>query len=184
MMETFNKLVPFLSELGSARRSPTVGPSDIVSPNPVDRVPDKAPQGPDVAPQSPDVAPGPSSASLEPRASCSGLHLHRDDKFATPRGQLDKGDQLRGIRHSSPSHQDRLREQLEDVHRQLSHTREIVDFYRAHDRVPPDQSQDDLENLQAQYAQLSIALEESLYFTSSHRRGPSPASSSHSRLST
>ena len=69
MMETFNKFVPFLSELGSARRSPTAGSSDIVSPNPVDRVPDTAPQGPDVAPQSPDVAPGSSSASLEPRAS-------------------------------------------------------------------------------------------------------------------
>ena len=176
MMETFNKFVPFLSQLGSARRSPTAGPSDIVSPNPVDRVPG-------TAPQSPDVAPGPSSASLEPRASGSGLHLHRDDKFATPRGQSDKGDQHSGIRHASqppsPSHQDRLREKLEDVHRQLSHTREIVDFYRAHGRVPPDQSQDDLENLQAQYAQISIALEESLYVASSHRRGPSPASSSH-----
>ena len=133
MMETFNKFVPFLSQLGSARRSPTAGPSDIVSPNPVDRVPGTAPQGPDAAPQSPDVAPGPSSASLEPRASGSGLH-HCDDKFATPRGQSDKGDQHSGIRHASqppsPSRQDRLREQLEDVHRQLSHTREILDFYR------------------------------------------------------
>ena len=167
MMETFNKFVPF-SQLGSARRSPTAGPSDIVSPNPVDRVPG-------TAPQSPDVAPGPSSASLEPRASGSGLH-HHYDKFATTRGQSDKGDQHSGIRHasqpSSPSHQNRLREQLEDVHRQLSHTREIVDFYRAHGRVPPDQSQDDLENLQAQYAQISIALEESLYVASSHRHGP------------
>ena len=182
MMETFNKFVPFLSQLGSDRRSPTAGPSDIVSPNPVARVPGTAPQGPDAAPQSPDVAPGPSSASLEPRASCSGLH-HRDDKVANPRGQSDKGDQPSGSRHASqppsPSHQDRLREQLEDVHRQLSHTREIVDFYRAHGRVPPDQSQDDLENLQAQYAQISIALEESLYVASSHRRGPSPAFSSH-----
>ena len=172
-METFNQFVPFLSELGSARRSPAVGSSDIVSPNPIDRVSD-------VAPQSPDVAPGP---SFEPLASGSGLHLHRDDKFAPPRGDLDKGDQPSGIRHASqppsPSHQDRLREQLEDVHRQLSHTREIVDFYRAHGRVPPDQSQDDLENLQSKYAQISIALEESLYVASSHRRGPSPAFSSH-----
>ena len=45
MMETFNKFVPFLSQLGSARRSPTAGPSDIVSPNPVDRVPGTALQG-------------------------------------------------------------------------------------------------------------------------------------------
>ena len=40
MMNTFDKLVPLLSNLGSARRSPTAGPSDIVSPNPIDRVPD------------------------------------------------------------------------------------------------------------------------------------------------
>ena len=93
MMETFNQFVPFLSELGSARRCPTVGSSDIVSPNPIDRVSDVAPQGPVVAPQSPDVAPGPSSASLEPRASGSGLHLHPDDKFAPPHGDLDKGEQ-------------------------------------------------------------------------------------------
>ena len=77
MMETFNQFVPFLSELGSARMSPTVGSSDIVSPNPIARVSE-------AAPQSPDVAPGPSSASLEPRASGSGLHRHRDDKFAPP----------------------------------------------------------------------------------------------------
>ena len=150
MMENFNKFMPFLSQLGSDRRSPTAGPSDIVSPNPIARVPGTAPQGPDAAPQSPDVAPGPSSASLEPRASCSGLH-HRDDKSSNPRGRTNKGDQPSGSRHASqppsPSHQERLRDQLEDVHRQLSHTREIVDFYRAHGRVPPDQSQDDLENL-------------------------------------
>ena len=44
LMETFNKFVPLLSELGSARRSPTAGPSDNVGPNPVDRVPDTAPR--------------------------------------------------------------------------------------------------------------------------------------------
>ena len=84
MMETFNQFVPFLRELGSARRYPTAGSSDIVSHNPIARVSDKAPEGPDLPLQSPDVAPGPSSASLEPRASGSGLHLHRDDKFAPP----------------------------------------------------------------------------------------------------
>ena len=182
MMEIFNKIMPFINQLGSDRRSPTAGPSDIVSPNPIARVPGTAPQVPDAAPQSPDVAPGPSSASLEPRASCSGLH-HRDDKVSNPRGRKDKGDQPSGSRHAlqppSPSHQERLRDQLEDVHRQLSHTREIVDFYRVHGRVPPDQSQDDLENLQAQYAQISIALEESVYVVSSRRRGPSPASPFH-----
>ena len=45
--------------------------------------------------------------------------------------------------------------------------------------LPPDLSQDDLEILQSKYAQLSLALEESLYASSSHRRGPSPAFASH-----
>ena len=53
MMETFNQFAPFLRELGSARRSPTAGSSDIVSPNPIDRVSDKAPEGPDLAPPEP-----------------------------------------------------------------------------------------------------------------------------------
>ena len=176
MMNTFDKLVPLLSNLGSARRSPTAGPSDIVSPNPIDRVPDTAPQGPDVAPQSQEVAPGPSSASLEPHASCSGLQKQRKDKFASPRGQPNEGDQSRGSRHASPLHQDRLRRQLDDVHRQLDHTKEIIDLYRAQGRVPLDQARYDLEIFQAQYAQLSIALEESLASTSFHRHGPSPTS--------
>ena len=69
MMNTFDKLVPLLTNLGSDRRSLTAGPSEIVSPNPLARVPDSAPQDPVVAPQSPDVAPRPSSASSEPCAS-------------------------------------------------------------------------------------------------------------------
>ena len=176
MMNTFDKLVPLLSNLGSARRSPAAGPSDIVSPNPIDRVPYTTPQGPDVAPQSQEVAPGPSSASSERRASCSGLQKQRKDKFASPRGQPNEGDQSRGSRHASPSHQDRLRCQLDDVHRQLDYTKEIIDLYRAQGRVPPDQARYDLEISQAQYAQLSIALEESLASTSFHRHGPSPTS--------
>ena len=77
-----------------------------------------------MAPQSPDVAPGPSSASFEPRASGSSRHFDlRDDKFASPRGDLDKGDHVPvGVRHASPppspSHQERLREELESVHTQ------------------------------------------------------------------
>ena len=174
MMNTFDKLVPLLTNLGSDRRSPTAGPSDIVSPIPIDRVPDSAPQGPVVAPQSQEVAPRPSSASSEPRASCSGLQQRRQDKFASPRGQPNEGDKSRGSRHASPSHQHRLRRQLDDVHRQLDNAKEIVDLYRAQSRVPPDQARYDLEILQAQYAQLSIALEESLASTSFHSHGPSP----------
>ena len=169
MMNTFDKLVPLLTNLGSDRRSPTAGPSDIVSPNPIARVPDSAPQGPVVAPQSQDVAPRPSSASSEPRASSSGLQQRRQDKFASPRGQPNEGDKSRGSRHASPSLQHRLR-------RQLDNAKEIVDLYHAQSRVPPDQARYDLEMLQDQYTQLSIALEESLASTSFHSHGPSPTS--------
>ena len=44
MMNTFDKLVPLLTNLGSDRRSPTAGPSESVSPNPLARVPDSAPE--------------------------------------------------------------------------------------------------------------------------------------------
>ena len=176
MMNTFDKLVPLLTNLGSDRRSPTAGPSEIVSPNPIARVPDSAPQGPVVAPQSPDVAPRPSSASSEPRASTSGLQQRRQDKFASPRGQPNEGVKPRGSRHASPSLQHHLRRQIDDVHRQLDNAKEIVDLYHAQSRVPPDQARYDLEILQDHYAQLCIALKESLASTSAHSHGPSPTS--------
>ena len=69
------------------------------------------------------------------------------------------------IRHvsppSSPSHRDRLREELKGVHTHF-HIKEVIDFCLAHGRAPLDLSQDDLEILQSKYAQLSLALEESL----------------------
>ena len=58
MMNTFDKLVPLLTNLGSDRRSPTAGPSEIVSPNPLARVPVLAPQVPCC---------GPPESSLGPR---------------------------------------------------------------------------------------------------------------------
>ena len=60
-----------------------------------------------------------------------------------------------------------------------SHIKVVNDFCLSRGRAPPDLSQDDLEILQSKYAQLSLALEESLYASSSHRRGPSPAFASH-----
>ena len=137
-----------------------------------------------MAPQSPDVAPGPSSASFDPHSSGPCRHDDlRDDKFASPRGGLDKGEHVSvGIRYvsppSSPSHRDRLREELKGVHTQF-HIKEVIDFCLARGRAPPDLSQDDLEILQSIYAQLSLALEESLYASFSHRSGPSPAFASH-----
>ena len=175
MMNTFGKLVPLLTNLGSDRRSPTAGPSEIVSPNPLARVPDSAPQVPVVAPQSPDLAPRPSSASSEPRASTSGLQQRRQDEFASPRGRSNERDRSRGSRHASPSLQHHLRRQIDDVHRQLVNAKEIVDLYHAQSRVPPDQARYDLEVLQDRYTQLHIALEDSLASTSFHSHGPSPS---------
>ena len=185
MMEVFKEFRPLLRDLGSARRSPTAGPSDIDRPNPIDKVSDLPPRGPVVAPQSPDMAPGPSSASFDPHALGSSRHDDlRDDKFASPRGGVDKGEHVPvGIRcvspSTSPSHQERLRDELESVHTEIFHIREINDFCRACGRAPPDHSHCDLEILQAKYAQISLALEESLHASSSRRRGPSPSFTSH-----
>ena len=138
-----------------------------------------------MAPQSPDVAPGPSSASFDPHASGSSHHdALRDDVFASPRGGLDKGEHVPvGIRSTSPSaspsHQQRLRQELEKVHAEMSHIRDLIDFCRARGRAPPDQSHHDFEILQAKYAQLSLALEESLHASSSLLRGRSPSFASH-----
>ena len=175
MMDTFDKLVPLLTNLGSDRRSPTAGPSEIVSPNPLARVPDSASQVPVVAPQSPDLAPRLSSASSEPHASTSGLQQRRQDEFASPRGRSGERDRSRGSRHASPSLQHHLRRQIDDVHRQLVNAKEIVDLYHAQSRVPPDQARYDLEVLQDRYTHLHIALEESLASTSFHSHGPSPS---------
>ena len=175
MMNTFDNLIPLLTKLGSDRRSPTAGPSESVSLNPLASVTDSAPQVPVVAPQSPVLAPGPSSASSEPRASTSGLQQRHQDDFASPRGRSGERDSSRGSRHASPSLQDRLRRQMDDVHRQLINAKEIVDLYNAQGRLPPDQARYDLEFFQDRYAQLHVAYEESLASTSFHSHGPSPS---------
>ena len=175
MMNTFDNLIPLLTKLGSDRRFPTAGPSESVSLNPLASVTDSAPQVPVVAPQSPALAPGPSSASLEPRASTSGLQQRHQGDFASPRGRSCERDSSRGSCHASPSLQDRLRRQMDDVHRQLINAKEIVDLYNAQGRLPPDQARYDIEFLQDRYAQLHVAYEESLASTSFHSHGPSPS---------
>ena len=157
MMNTFDNLIPLLTKLGSDRRSPTAGPSESVSLNPLASVTDSAPE-----------------SSLGPRtfigpfgASC----FHLRPPAATPRRfRLPTGS-----RHASPSLQDRLRRQMDDVHRQLINAKEIVDLYNAQGRLPPDQARYDLEFLQDCYAQLHVAYEESLASTSFHSHGPSPS---------
>ena len=58
MLDEFRgRRTPPRENVGSDRRSPSAGPSDIARPNPIGQVSDTAPQGPD-------SAPGPSTASM------------------------------------------------------------------------------------------------------------------------
>ena len=200
MIEVFSEFRPPLREhVGSARRSPSAGSSDIVRPNPLAKVsdaaprgpdmapqgPDMAPQSPDMAPQSPDVAPGPSSATYDPHGLGSSRYdAPCDDMFVSPRGGMDQGEHVPyGSRHVSPSttpsHQELLRDELERTHAEISQIRDCNDYCRACGRAPPDHSYRDLEILQSKYAQLSLALEESLQDSSSGHRGRSPFFTSH-----
>ena len=175
MMNTFDNLIPLLTKVASDRRSPTAGASESVSLNPLASLTDSAPQVPVVAPQSPGLAPGPSSASSEPITSTSGLQQRHQDAFASPRGRSGERDSAEVSRHASPSLQDRLRRQMDDVRRQLVNAKEIVDVYSAQGRLPPDQARYDLEFFQDRYAQLHVAYEDSLASSTFHSHGPSPA---------
>ena len=154
MLDEFRGRRPPLREhVGSDRRSPSAGPSDIDRPNPLAKVsdaapqgPDMVPQGPDMAPQSPDVAPGPSSATYDPHGLGSSRYdAPRDDMFVSPRGGVYRGEHVRcGSRHVSPSrtpsHQERLRDEPERIHTEISQIRDCNDYCRARGRAPPDHS--------------------------------------------
>ena len=96
---------PLREHVGSDRRSPSAGPSDIDRPNPIAKVSDTAPQGPDAARQSPDAAPGPSTAThVPPALGPSRFDASSDDVFVSPRGGVDRGEHVRyGSRYVSPS---------------------------------------------------------------------------------
>ena len=175
MMNVLDNLMPLLTKIASDRRSPTAGASDNVSLNPVASPSDSAPQVPVVAPQDPGLAPGPSSASSEPIASTSGLQQRHHDAFASPRGRSGERDNAERSRHASPSLQDRLRLQMDDVRRQLVNAKEIVDVYSSQGRLPPDQARYDLEFLQDRYSHLHATYEDSLASSTFHSHGPSPA---------
>ena len=88
-----------------------------------------------------------------------------------------------GSRHVSPSrtpsHQERLRDELERTHAEISQLRDCNDYCCARGRAPLDHSYRDLDILQSRYAQLSLALEESLRDSSSGHHGRSPFIASH-----
>ena len=72
---------------------------------------------------------------------------------------------------SSPQ---RLRDDLERTHAEISQLREYIDFCRARGRAPPDHYFRDLDILHSRYDQLSLALAESRQAFASSRRGRSP----------
>ena len=153
--------------VGSDRRSPTAGPSDIARPNPLAQVADLAPQGPD-------VAPGPSVATHVPPASGPSHHdAPSSGDFASARVVEGDWEPVRtwSRRVSSP---DRLRDDLEVIHTKITRHREIIDFIRAHGRSPANHYYHDLDLLHTEYDQLSQTLLESREAFASRRRRGSP----------
>ena len=174
MVNAMEKLLPLINKLVSDKESPKEGTGDNVSNNPVASPSDSAPQVPVVAPQDPGLAPGPSSASLEPIASTSGLQQRHQDAFASPRGRSGERVNVERSRHAFPSFQDRLRLQMDDVRCQLINAREIADVYGSQGRLPPDQVRRDVDYLQDRYSHLQATLEDSLESSTFHGHGPSP----------
>ena len=165
------KLLPLMHKMFADKESSKEDTGDSVN-NPVASPSDSAPQVPVVAPQDPGSAPGPSSASLEPIASTSGLQQRHQDAIASPRGRLGERVIIERSRHASPSFQDRLKLHIDDVRRQLTNTIEIADLYSSQGRLPPDQVRHDIDYFQDRLSRLQSSLEDSV--ESSHDVGPSP----------
>ena len=72
---------------------------------------------------------------------------------------------------SSP---ERLRDDLDRTHTEISQLGDYIDFCRARGRASPDHSYRDLDILQSRYHQLSLALSESHQAFASSRHGRSP----------
>ena len=131
---------PPRENVGSDRRSPSAGPSDIARPNPIAQVSDTAPQGPD-------SALGPSTAMHVPPPLGPSLHdASSDGEYVSTRGGVDEWEHVRyGSRHVSPP--ERLRDELERTHAEISQLRDYNDFCRARGRAPPDHYYRDLDIL-------------------------------------
>ena len=153
--------------VGSDRRSLSAGPSDIARPNPLAQVSDTAPQGPD-------SAPGPSTATHVPPALGPSRHdAPSYGEYVSTRGGVDEWEHVRSWSRHVPS-PERLCDDLERTHSEISQLREFIDFCRARGRAPPDHYFHDLDILHSRYDQLSLALAESRQAFASSRRGRSP----------
>ena len=168
MLDEFRgRRTPLRENVGSDRRSPSAGPSDIARPNPIAQVSDTASQGPD-------SAPGPSTAMhVPPPLGPSHHDAPSDGEYVSTRGGVDEWKHVRsGSRYvSSP---ERLRDDLERTHAKISQLRDYNDFCRARGRAPPDHYYRDLDILHSRYDQLSLALAESRQAFASSSRGRSP----------
>ena len=164
------KLLPLMHKMFADKESSKEDTGDSVN-NPVTSPSVSAPQVPVVAPQDPGSAPGPSSASLEPIASTSGLQQRHQDAIASPRGRSGERFIIERSRHASPSFQDRLKLHIDDVRRQLTNTIEIADLYSSQGRLPPDQVRHNIDYFQDRLSRLQSSLEDSV--ESSHDVGPS-----------
>ena len=174
MLDEFRgRRTPPREHVGSDRRSLSAGPSDIARPNPIAQVSDTAPQGRD-------SAPGPSTAThVPPALGPSRLDDPSDGDFVAPRGGVDQGEHVRyGSRYVLPPrthpHQERLRDDLDRTHAEISQLRDYNDYCRDRGRAPPDHYYRDLDILHSRYDQLSLALAESHQAFASGRRGRSP----------
>ena len=168
MLDEFRgRRTPPREDVGSDRRSPSAGPSDIARPNPIAQVSDTAPQGPD-------SAPGPSTATHVPHPLGPSLHdAPSDGEYVSTRGGVDEWEHVRyGSRHVSPP--ERLLDKLERTHAEISQLRDYNNFCRARGRAPPDHYYRDLDILHSRCDQLSLALAESRQAFASSRRGRSP----------
>ena len=165
--EFWGRRTPPCENVGSDRRSPSAGPSDITRPNPIAQVSDTAPQGPD-------SAPGPSTATHVPPPLGPSLHdAPSDGEYVSTRGGVDEWEHVRyGSCHVSPP--ERLRDELERTHAEISQLRDYNDFCRTRGRAPPDHYYRDLDILHSRCDQLSLALAEPRQAFASSRRGHSP----------
>ena len=175
MFTAMEKLIPLVNKLVSDKESPKEGSGSVICDNPVASPSVSAPQVPVVAPQDPGLAPGPSSASLEPIASTSGLQQRHQGAVASPRGRSDERVSVERGCHASPSFQDRLRLQIDDVRSQLNSARDIAALYASQGRLPPDEVRRDVDFLQDRYSLLQSTLEDSLESSTFHGFVSSPA---------
>ena len=181
MFTAMEKLLPLMNKLVSDKESSKEGSGSVICDNPVASPSVSAPQVPVVAPQDPGSAPGPSSASLEPIASTSGLQQRHQGAVASPRGRSGERVSVERGCHSSPSFQDRLRLQIDDVRSQLNNARDIAALYASQGRLPPDEVRRDVDYLQDRYSLLQSTLEDSL--ESSTFRGFVPSPAAHAAVS-